>query len=218
MPICLRVSLYTIRGTDRDMDLHNQETIMISALQHYVYCPRQCALIHVDLAWEDNIFTIRGQRAHEAVDVPQGMVRDGLRVEMALPIWSDQLGLSGRADVVEFLQDGTPYPVEYKVGPRKYRRADEVQLCAQAMCLEEMFNTSVSIGALYYRKSRRRREVLFESDLRHLVLRTIEDVRALIVGQSLPPPVEDDRCDYCSLRDICLPTASALFEEAVYHD
>ena len=114
------------------------EQVMVSALQHYVYCTRQCALIHVDGAWQENIFTMRGRRAHESVDIPDGMIRDGIRVERAVPIWSDRIGLVGRADVVEFLPDGTPYPVEHKVGPRKYRRADEVQLCAQALCLEEM--------------------------------------------------------------------------------
>ena len=123
-----------------------REPIMVSALQHYAYCPRQCALIHVDMAWEDNLFTMRGHRAHKNLDVPQGMMRDGLRVEIALPIWSEKLGIIGRADIVEFLSDGTPYPVEHKVGPRKYSRADEVQLCAQAICLEEMLGRSVPEG------------------------------------------------------------------------
>ena len=199
------------------MDIYDRKIVIVSALQHYVYCPRQCALIHADLAWEDNLFTIRGHRAHEAVDIPQGMVRDGVRVEMALPIWSDKLGLTGRADVVEFLGDGTPYPVEHKVGLRKYKRADEVQLCAQGMCLEEMFEKPVSRGALYYRKSRRRREVLFGSDLVDFVLKTIEEVRALIESQSMPLPAADDRCAHCSLQDICLPMAGALFEDADYY-
>ncbi len=190
---------------------------MVSALQHYAYCPRQCALIHVDLAWEDNLFTMQGHRAHKNVDIPQGMTRDGLQVEMALPIWSDDLGLTGRADVVEFLSDGTPYPVEHKVGPRKYKRADEIQLCAQAMCLYEMFGKPVPEGALYYRKSRRRRRVMFGKELVATVRQTVREVRFLIMEQMLPPPVADARCTHCSLQDICLPSAEDLLGGAQEH-
>ncbi|MGY4706961.1 CRISPR-associated protein Cas4 [Candidatus Bipolaricaulota sp. J31] len=123
--------------------------VPISALQHYVYCPRQCALIHVEQIWEENIYTLRGRRAHERVEIPEGIVREGVRVEYALPLWSQRLGLVGRADVVEF-PDGVPYPVEHKVGPRRARHADEVQLCAQALCLEEMLGVRVPKGALFY--------------------------------------------------------------------
>ncbi len=197
-----------------DMIEPAHETIMVSALQHYTYCPRQCALIHVDLAWEDNLFTLRGHRAHKNIDIPQGMTRDGLRVETALPIWSEDLGLIGRADVVEFLTDGTPYPVEHKVGPRKYKRADEIQLCAQAICLQDMFGRPVPEGTLYYRKSRRRRRVIFGEELVSAVRQTVREVRLLIIRQILPPPVADARCTHCSLQDICLPSASDLFREA----
>jgi CRISPR-associated exonuclease Cas4 len=189
------------------------EQVMVSALQHYVYCPRQCALIHVDDAWQENIFTMRGKRAHENVDIPDGMTRDGIRIEWALPIWSDTIGLVGRADVVEFSSDGTPYPVEHKVGPRKYRKADEVQLCAQALCLEEMLDMVVPEGALYYRKSRRRRPVTFGAELKSEVVRVASEVRELIEKGTLPPPVADTRCTYCSLLDICLPHVSRLTSE-----
>jgi CRISPR-associated exonuclease Cas4 len=191
-----------------------RETIMVSALQHYAYCPRQCALIHVDMAWEDNLFTMRGHRAHEIIDIPQGMTRAGLRVETALPIWSEELGLIGRADVVEFLPDGTPYPVEHKVGPRKYKRADEIQLCAQAICLEEMLGRPVPEGALFYRKSRRRRRVGFDAELMRAVHQIVVAVRLLMTRQIIPPPVADARCTYCSLKDICLPSAGDLLREA----
>ena len=189
------------------------EQVMVSALQHYVYCTRQCALIHVDGAWQENIFTMRGRRAHESVDIPDGMIRDGIRVERAVPIWSDRIGLVGRADVVEFLPDGTPYPVEHKVGPRKFRRADEVQLCAQALCLEEMLDMPVPEGALYYHKSRRRRPVTFDEGLRSEVMRVASEVRALIEVHKLPPPVADRRCTYCSLLEICLPYVDRLTKE-----
>lgn len=184
------------------------EPIPISALQHYVYCPRQCALIHVEGVWEENLFTLRGRRAHEGVDVPEGMVREGVRVEYALPLFSERLGLVGRADVVEF-HGGAPYPVEHKVGPRRARLADEVQLCAQALCLEEMLGVEVPRGALFYRASRRRREVRFTPELRALVERTVVEVRALLESARLPPPVHDARCRDCSLVDACMPYLAA---------
>jgi len=184
------------------------EPIPISALQHYVYCPRQCALIHVEGVWEENLFTLRGRRAHEGVDVPEGMVREGVRVEYALPLFSERLGLVGRADVVEF-HGGAPYPVEHKVGPRRARLADEVQLCAQALCLEEMLGVEVPRGALFYRASRRRREVRFTPELRALVERTVVEVRALLESARLPPPVHDARCRDCSLVDACMPHLAA---------
>jgi CRISPR-associated exonuclease Cas4 len=188
------------------------EPIPISALQHFVYCPRQCALIHVDSIWEDNLYTLRGRQAHQGVDLPEGLVREGVRVEYALPLFSERLGLVGRADVVEF-HGGVPYPVEHKVGPRRARKADEVQLCAQAMCLEEMLGMEVSKGALFYRASRRRREVVFTSDLRILVEETVSKVRALIQAAQLPPPVNDVRCRDCSLAEACMPHLVDLVKE-----
>lgn len=177
----------------------------ISALQHYAYCPRQCALIHVEQAWTENLYTLRGRRAHERVDDVGGATRDGVRTERALPLFSDRLGLVGRADVVEFGPDGTPYPVEHKVGPRKAQRADEVQLCAQALCLEEMFGKAVPEGALYYAKSRRRRPVAFDPALRTETARLVDAVRALLESRRLPPPVADARCPRCSLIETCMP-------------
>ncbi len=195
------------------MDTPEEERIPLSALQHYVYCPRQCALIHVEHAWEDNLYTLRGDRAHERVDLPQGMLRDGVRVEYALPLWSDKIGLVGRADVVEFGENGIPYPVEHKVGKRRAQHADEVQLCGQVFCLEEMFETSIPEGALYYTRSRRRRIVPITSALRAETQLVIEKVRLLLQQSSLPPPVADERCRHCSLVDICLPLADRWIQE-----
>lgn len=188
------------------------ELIPISALQHFVYCPRQCALIHVESIWEDNLYTLRGRQAHEGVDLPDGLVREGVRVEYALPLFSERLGLVGRADVVEF-HKGVPYPVEHKVGPRRARRADEVQLCAQALCLEEMLGIEVPKGALFYRASRRRREVVFAPDLRASVEQIVAEVRALLQTAQLPPPVNDVRCRDCSLVEACMPNLVGLVEE-----
>ncbi len=188
------------------------EPIPISALQHFVYCPRQCALIHVEGVWEDNLYTLRGRRAHEGVDLPEGLVREGVKVEYALPLFSERLGLVGRADVVEFY-GRVPYPVEHKVGPRRARMADEVQLCAQALCLEEMLGIRVDRGALFYRTSRRRREVVFTPALRALVEETVEKVRALFEAAQLPPPVNDARCRDCSLVEACMPHLVDLTRE-----
>lgn len=183
------------------------EYISLSALQHYAYCPRQCGLIHLEQVWDENIFTLRGRRAHERVHMPREAMREGVRIEYALPVWSDRQGLVGICDVVEFEPDGTPYPVEHKVGPRRAARADAVQLCAQALCLEEMLGVAVPCGAIYHHKSRRRREVAFERGLRSEVAVIVEAVRTMLRSERLPAPQADARCRRCSLRDACLPLA-----------
>lgn len=178
---------------------------MISALQHYLYCPRQCALIHVEQTYADNLYTARGNRVHERVHQTGDELVAGVRVERALPLRSESLGLTGVADVVEFLEDGTPYPIEYKAGPRKNREADNVQLCAQAMCLEEMLGLPVPEGSVYHAQSRRRRVVQLDEALRATVIQTVEAVRELFTVKRLPEPAADDRCTNCSLIEVCLP-------------
>lgn len=180
--------------------------VMISALQHYLYCPRQCALIHLEQEFADNIHTKRGNAVHTLVDEPESERRADLRIERALPLYSRALGLTGKADVVEF-HGATPYPVEYKHGPRRARLADEVQLAAQAMCLEEMTGQKVPEGALYHFKSRRRRIVPITDELRQIVQETSQSIRAFLTTHLLPPPVNDTRCDKCSLKEICQPDA-----------
>jgi CRISPR-associated exonuclease Cas4 len=188
--------------------------VMISALQHYAYCPRQCALIHIEKVWDENLYTLRGQRVHAIVDTPGDELIEGVRVERAMPLWSHQLGITGIADVVEFLADGTPYPVEYKSGSRKAKDADSIQLCAQALCLEEMLGCTLSVGAIFHHGSRRRREVRFDAELRSLTLQTIEGTRSLFVAAKLPAPVADSRCKDCSLIDACMPHAIDGFRRA----
>jgi CRISPR-associated exonuclease Cas4 len=180
------------------------DLIMVSALEHWSYCPRQCALIHLDQVWDENLYTLRGRHAHEKVDLPVVEVREGVRVERALPIWSDRLGLVGRADVVEYHGD-TPYPVEYKHGPRRRHTHDDLQLCAQALCLEEMSGRPVPRGAVYHHSSRRRREVVVDAGLRAAVEESVRQVRAMLQSARLPAAVNDARCDHCSLRESCLP-------------
>jgi CRISPR-associated exonuclease Cas4 len=186
------------------------DPIALSALQHWCYCPRQCALIHVEQVFADNLHTLRGQAVHKQVDQPGVETRAGLRVERALPVWSDRLGLLGKADIVEFEADGTPYPVEYKHGSRSkapwVAACDDLQLAAQALCLEEMSGLSVPRGALYYATSRRRREVAITSALRQRVAEVAAAVREQIDAGRVPAAVHDARCKNCSLLELCQPS------------
>jgi len=180
------------------------EPVLISALEHYSYCPRQCALIHIEQTFDENIYTMRGHRAHERADAPTTRAERGVRVERALPIWSRRLGISGRADVVEFHGD-VPYPVEYKVGTYREWAHEAAQVCAQALCLEEMLGRAVPAGAIFYVASRLRREVEFDAALRAEVEALIEQTRRLLAGGPLPPAPNDARCPKCSLVESCLP-------------
>lgn len=177
---------------------------MVSALEHWSYCHRQCALIHVEQTFDENLYTMRGRRVHEQVDEVESVTECGVQVERAMPIWNRRLGLIGKADVVEFHAD-VPYPVEYKHGPRRQREHDDLQLCAQAMCLEEMTGQAVPRGAIFHHKSRRRREVLFTPNLRIQVEETVTAIRALLASKLLPLPVNDRRCEKCSLKEACMP-------------
>jgi CRISPR-associated exonuclease Cas4 len=180
--------------------------IPVSALNQYGYCPRRCALIHVEQTFEDNVYTMRGKDIHERVDQDsESGSEEGVRVERGLPIWSQQLGLIGKADVVEF-HDRTPYPVEYKSGPKRQYENDDLQLCAQALCLEEMTGQAVPRGAIFHHKSRRRREVVFSPHLRRQVEEAVVAIRAMLAEAKLPPPVHDQRCEKCSLKESCMPT------------
>ncbi len=184
------------------------ESIPLSALNHWAYCQRRCGLIHMEGEFTDNIHTSRGNAEHERVDrVAHVTTRDGARVEYALPVWSDRLGLIGKCDVVEFWLDGTAFPVEYKHGPNRKWLNDDIQLAAQAMCLEDMLGRPVPRGAIYHASSHRRREVAITPALRERVMETAEAIRAMLASGRLPPPVNDARCRECSLKDICQPEA-----------
>ncbi|MBE7521174.1 MAG: CRISPR-associated protein Cas4 [Burkholderiales bacterium] len=190
------------------------ELLPISALQHWAYCPRQCGLIHLEQAFDDNLHTLRGNAVHAEVDRPGFEVRRGLRVERALPLFSDRLGLVGKADTVEFEADGTPYPVEYKHGSRHkaadIAACDDLQLAAQALCLEEMTGRAVPEGALFYASSKRRRVVAVDVALLQRVADTSAEVRAMLAAARLPSPTSDlRRCRGCSLRDRCQVDALA---------
>ncbi len=182
-----------------------EDPVPLSALQHWIYCPRQCGLIHLEQQFEDNVHTARGQAVHHLVDTPGYEVKRGVRVERALPLWSDRLGLIGKADLVEFHPDGRIYPVEFKHGRKRGRIHDDIQLAAQAMCLEDMLGRPIPHGAIYHASSHRRREVDITEDLRALVSATADAIRAMLASGILPPPVNDARCRECSLREICQP-------------
>ncbi len=182
----------------------DDDPVMISALEHWSYCPRQCALIHVDQTFEENLYTMRGRAVHTIVDEVETEIQSDIRIERALPLWSKNLGLIGKADVVEF-HGKVPYPVEYKSGTRRQREHDDLQLCAQAMCLEEMTGQAVPRGAIFHHTSRRRREVIFAPTLKKRVEEAIAAVRGLLADKKLPPPVHDRRCEKCSLKEACMP-------------
>lgn len=183
----------------------DSELVAISALNQYAYCPRRCYLIHAEAGFEDNLYTMQGTYEHERVDEVRHEVSEGVRVEYGLPIWNRKLGLSGRCDAVEFHVDGTIYPVEYKHGKRHQWINDDLQVCAQAICLEEMMGVTVPRGAIFHHGSRRRREVIFDQALRELVESTVAAIRAMLASQITPPPVNDARCKHCSLLESCMP-------------
>jgi CRISPR-associated exonuclease Cas4 len=181
------------------------DSIAISALQHFLFCPRQCALIHLEQIWTENALTAEGRVLHARADEPRQQNRRGVRVVTAMPLHHPELGIHGVADVVEFNGEEVT-PVEYKRGKPKRHRADEVQLCAQALCLELMLSCAIPAGALYYGEPRRRQHVAFDSGLRALTLQVIQDVRAMMLSRQTPPAqYERARCDRCSLFDDCQP-------------
>lgn len=190
--------------------MDDEALIPLSALQHFLYCPRQCALIHVEQLWAESQHTAEGRLLHDKADKPKMERRKGVRTVTAMPLAQPQLGITGVADVVEFHMgdDGVehPYPVEYKRGRPKAHRADEVQLCAQALCLEHMLNCQIPEGALYYGETRRRNVVLFDEALRALTCETIVATRAMVASGCTPSATYLAKlCDNCSLLDLCQP-------------
>lgn len=198
-------------------DERDGDPIPLSALQHAVYCLRQAALIHVERLWEENRLTAEGRILHVASSEPGGRLVRGVRRVMALQIASKRLGIAGVADLVEFhSSEGgeTPFPIEIKRGKPKPHRADEVQLCAQSLCLEEMTGVAVPQGALFYAKTHRRSIVPFDAELRQLTETTIDALRDVFERERTPPAIwRADRCRACSLIELCRPklgTTSAL--------
>lgn len=186
-----------------------EDLIMISALQHYVFCPRQCALIHIEQVWTESGLTAQGRIMHERVHEAGDESRGAVRITRGLPLRSLRLGLVGVADVVEFHKTKQgfwqPFPVEYKRGKPKPDNCDAVQLCAQAICLEEMLDVVVPQGALFYGRTQRRADVVFDEALRKETEETAEKARALIASAVTPSPIYAKRCASCSLVSECMP-------------
>jgi len=187
------------------------DTFPLSALQHYSFCPRQCALIHVERLWAENTRTAEGRVLHERAHDAGTESRRDLRIARALPLHSTTLGVHGVADIVEFHRapDGAwrPFPVEYKRGRPKAHSADAIQLCAQAICLEEMLATPVPAGALFYGETHRRLDVVFDDTLRAATRELAAAVRALLATGRTPPPDYSAKCRACSLLSLCRPQA-----------
>ncbi|NEN74919.1 CRISPR-associated protein Cas4 [Pelistega sp. NLN82] len=180
--------------------------IPLSALQHYAFCPRQCALIHLEQLWEENFLTAQGRLLHERVDSAELEVRKGIRFERSVHVLSEKLGIGGVLDLVECeLSTGLLKPVEYKRGKPKPEPFDEIQLCAQALCLEEMRGTVIEEGALWYMQTRHRVSVIFSETLRQKTLTVIHQVRKLLSGNKTPQPEYSKRCKACSLIEVCQP-------------
>lgn len=218
-----------------DKPLSSEDFAMISALQHYMFCKRQCALIHLENVWTENWFTATGRIMHERVDARGTESRRDLRQATALRLFSRRLGIAGVADMVEFHRadaecdaDGRkvaarlagtsgfwrPFPVEYKRGKPKVHRADEVQLCAQAFCLEEMLRVEIPAGALFYGATRRRTDVVFDPELRHLTQKVADGVQALLASGQTPPPEYGKHCAACSLIEECQPKPLSFHHSA----
>lgn len=198
------------------------ELLPISALQHLVFCPRQCALIHIEQLWSENVFTAEGRGLHEKVHETEAESRPGVRIVRGLRLRSLELGLVGQADVVEFHDDSDgaavpglpgryrPFPVEYKRGKPKVDVCDEVQLCAQALCLEEMLSTSIATGALFYGRPRRRKEVELNDVLRQQTRDTAAQLHQLLRNGQTPTATYAKKCESCSLLERCLPQITGI--------
>jgi len=188
---------------------NTDDLIQLSALQHAAFCPRQCALIHVEQVWVENRLTAEGRIMHERVHEEDSVSRGKIRIDYGVPLRSLRYGLIGKADVAEFhlQEDGMwkPFPVEYKRGKPKADLSDKIQLCAEAVCLEEMLGVDVPAGALFYGRTRRRLDVRFGESLRWAMAEAAAKARDLILSGKTPRPVYAKRCENCSLISECLP-------------
>jgi len=184
----------------------DENYIPLSALQHFMFCPRQCALIHIEQVWAENLYTAEGRIVHEKAHDGDTTVRKGVRTTRTLSVSSRTLRVAGQCDIVEFYEDGRIVPVEYKRGKPKVHRADEIQLCAQAISLEEMLHTTIPLGEIFYDQRKRRTEVVFDSELRSLTKIISDKLHAMVAeGKTPPAEYEKQKCETCSLKDLCLP-------------
>lgn len=183
--------------------MQDEYYIQLSALQHYAYCPRQCALIHIEQAWSENYWTAQGRLLHERVDNGAAETRGDLRTERGVEVISHKLRVNGKLDLLE-IKSKKYYPVEYKRGKPKIEDWDKIQLCGQVFCLEEMLGIEIAEAALWYWEVRRREVVLIDAELRERTLEIIAAVHELFVRHQTPKANYEKRlCDACSLLEIC---------------
>ena len=191
--------------------MHDESQLLpISALQHLIFCERQCALIHVEQLWAENVLTVEGRQLHEKAHDGKSETTGNIRIARSLWLKSHQLGLIGQADIVEFHDDGAVIPIEYKRGKPKKDDSDRVQICAQAMCLEEMLDVTIDHAFLFYGTKQRRTEVTIDQPLRDITLKNIERLRQLIDGRETPSAVRMPKCEKCSLVELCIPDSQRL--------
>lgn len=204
----------------------NDTFIAISALQHYAFCPRQFALIHLEQVWAENYFTAEGRLLHERVDSGAAEQRRGVRYERSVSLISHVHKITGKMDLLEIIvREPTRYfPVEYKRGKPKIEDWDRIQVCAQALCIEEMRNVHIDEGAIWYWEVRRREPIVIDESLRKITIQIIEQAHALLATGKTPPPTSDKkRCKACSLVDLCEPDAfrrdySKVYLESIFSD
>lgn len=200
------------------MEYTEDEYLMLSGIQHFKFCRRQWALIHIEQQWEENVHTVVGELMHKKVHDPYLVEkRKGVLMVRALPVSSRSMGVSGECDLVEFVkcEDGitlfghrgfySVYPVEYKKGKPKKTEEDHLQLVAQAMCLEEMFSTQISEGAIFYGETRRRKNVTFSQELRNEVRESFLEMHQYYDRGYTPKVKKTKACNSCSLSDVCIP-------------
>lgn len=191
------------------MTYNDEDLIQLSAIQHYAFCRRQCALIHIEQVWIENYFTADGRQMHEKAHEETIENRKDIRIERGIPLRSTFYGLSGKADVIEYHKSENkkwiPFPVEYKRGKPKMDDCDKVQICAQTLCLEEMMKINILNGALYYGKTKHRYDIVFDDVLRQETIKIINEVRAFIEERITPKPNYSKKCDSCSLLEMCMP-------------
>lgn len=186
--------------------MDSAKLVPLAALQHFAFCPRQCALIHNEQVWADNYLTAHGQVLHQKVDSGEPETRKGIRFERTVQVSAPSLGITGKLDLVEKdLTTGALTPVEYKRGKPKQDDWDEIQLCAQALCLEEMTGQSVEQGALWYWQTRHRQLIAIDENLRQRTKQVIAEVRSLFDSKITPKAQYAKRCEACSLIDLCNP-------------
>ena len=199
----------------------DEELLLISGLQHLMFCEKQWSLIHVEKLWAENILTVEGAHLHDNVHSAGLKSRGDLKLATGLQLRSSELGLYGVADMVEFVLDSTngveipsagfgkkrwmPYPVEYKRGRARWDNADEIQLCAQAICLEEMLGAKIKLGAVYYGEPRKRSEIQLSAALREEVRKICARGRDLLESKDSAKPNKGKHCKNCSMREFCMP-------------